>query len=107
LPLGWTPCIGRRDHHSVLPASGRPRLLGEVFLTGEGPVRRPAPVVVVCGRRLSVEGGLGEDGQADLGAVAVDLLDVEFGEEVDDGLWGFRTRPSVLNWAFMRLARIR
>src|SRR5271166_4039672 len=22
-------------------------------------------------------------------------------------LWGFRTRPSVLNWAFMRLARIR
>jgi hypothetical protein len=22
-------------------------------------------------------------------------------------LWGFRIRPSILNWAFMRLARIR
>jgi hypothetical protein len=54
LPPGRTPCIGRRDHHPLLPASGRPRLLGEDFLTGEAPVRRPVPVVAVRGRRLSV-----------------------------------------------------
>ena len=49
------------------------------------PVRQGVSIVVVRRRRPSVQGGLGEDGQADLGAVAVDLLHVELGEEVDDG----------------------
>jgi hypothetical protein len=57
--------------------------LYELFLTDQRcPFARSAPIGIARCRRASVQGGLGKHGETDLGAVAMDLLDVELGEEV-------------------------